>query len=95
MDTFAVLFVFCSAFWVYIVLWIVLKPKPLVSTFANAFTAIPTIVFLGVCGGMAAYFRIDSWFPVYCFCFPLMFNLIGMMSSSVYHFFNGWISLEL
>lgn len=68
-------------FWVYIVLWIVLKPKPLVTNVAKRLYRNPNDRFLGgVCGGIAAYFRIDSWIPRVLFLIPLLFNLIGIMS---------------
>ena len=68
-------------FWVYIVLWIVLKPKPLVTNVSKRLYRNPNDRFLGgVCGGIAAYFRIDSWIPRVLFLLPLLFNLIGMVS---------------
>jgi len=68
-------------FWVYIVLWIVLKPKPLETNVAKRLYRNPNDRFLGgVCGGIAAYFRIDSWIPRVLFLIPLLFNLIGIMS---------------
>ena len=82
---------FAALFWVYIVLWIVLKPKPLVSNVSKRLYRNPNDRFLGgVCGGMAAYFRIDSWIPRVLFLLPLMFNLIGMMSFfPLNHFFDS------
>jgi len=68
-------------FWVYIVLWIVLKPKTLVSNVAKRLYRNPSDRFVGgVCGGMAAYFKIDSWIPRIIFLIPLMLNLIGVIS---------------
>ena len=68
-------------FWVYIVLWIVLKPKTLVSNVTKRLYRNPSDRFVGgVCGGVAAYFRIDSWIPRIIFLVPLMVNLIGVIS---------------
>lgn len=68
-------------FWVYIVLWIVLKKKELVSNVTKRLYRNPHDRFLGgVCGGMAAYFKIDSWIPRLVFLLPLLLNLIGMVS---------------
>ena len=82
---------FAALFWVYIVLWIVLKPKPLATNVSKRLYRNPNDRFLGgVCGGMAAYFRIDSWIPRVLFLLPLMFNLIGMMSFfPLNHFFDS------
>lgn len=68
-------------FWVYIVLWIVLKPKELETNVSKRLYRNPNDRFLGgVCGGIAAYFKIDSWIPRLIFLLPLFFNLIGMIS---------------
>lgn len=68
-------------FWIYIVLWIVLKPKALVSNVAKRLYRNPHDRFIGgVCGGMAAYFKVDTWIPRLIFLLPLMLNLIGVIS---------------
>ena len=68
-------------FWVYIVLWIVLKPKMLETNVSKRLYRNPNDRFIGgVCGGIAAYFRIDSWIPRLLFLLPLMLNMIGMIS---------------
>ena len=68
-------------FWVYIVLWIVLKPKVLESNVSKRLYRNPNDRFIGgVCGGIAAYFRIDSWIPRVLFLLPLVLNMIGMIS---------------
>lgn len=68
-------------FWVYIVLWIVLKPKELGSNVSKRLYRNPNDRFIGgVCGGIAAYFRIDSWIPRVLFLLPLLLNMIGMVS---------------
>lgn len=68
-------------FWVYIILWIVLKSKPLESNVTKRFYRNPgDRVLGGVCGGLAAYFKIDSWIPRVLFLLPLVFNVMGMVS---------------
>ncbi|WP_294082857.1 PspC domain-containing protein [Proteiniphilum sp. UBA5384] len=68
-------------FWIYIVLWIVLKPKELESNVSKRIYRNPNDRFIGgVCGGIAAYFRIDSWIPRLLFLTPLILNMIGMIS---------------
>lgn len=72
---------FAVLFWVYIVLWIVLKPKELESNVSKRLYRNPNDRFVGgVCGGIAAYFRIDSWIPRVLFLLPLLLNMIGMVS---------------
>lgn len=68
-------------FWVYIILWIILKPKVLESNVSKRLYRNPNDRFIGgVCGGIAAYFRIDSWIPRLLFLTPLVLNMIGMIS---------------
>ncbi len=68
-------------FWVYIVLWIVLKPKALASNVTKRLYRNPNDRIIGgVCGGIAAYFRIDSWIPRVLFLTPLILNMVGMIS---------------
>ncbi len=68
-------------FWVYIVLWIVLKAMPLGSNVAKRFYRNPNDKLLGgVCGGLAAYFKIDSWIPRVLFLLPLILNVMGVIS---------------
>ncbi|MDR2815887.1 MAG: PspC domain-containing protein [Proteiniphilum sp.] len=77
---FFVLF-FGVLFWVYIALWIVLKPKELKSNVTKRLYRNPNDRFIGgVCGGIAAYFRIDSWIPRILFLLPLVLNMIGIIS---------------
>jgi phage shock protein PspC (stress-responsive transcriptional regulator) len=72
---------FAALFWVYIVMWIVLKQVPLETNVSKRLYRNPNDRMLGgVCGGIAAYFKIDSWIPRLLFLLPLMLNLIGMMS---------------
>ena len=68
-------------FWVYIILWIVLKEKHLESNVSRRFYRNPNDKYIGgVCGGIAAYFKIDSWIPRLIFLLPLFFNVFGMVT---------------
>jgi phage shock protein PspC (stress-responsive transcriptional regulator) len=68
-------------FLVYIVLWIVLKAKPLGSNVARRFYRNPNDKLLGgVCGGLAAYFKVDSWIVRVLFLLPLILNVMGVIS---------------
>lgn len=72
---------FSVLFWVYLVLWIVLKPKVLESNVTRRLYRNPNDRFLGgVCSGMAAYFKIDAWIPRLVFVAPLLLNFLGMVS---------------
>jgi len=79
----AFILLFSVLFWVYIILWIVLKPKPLESNASKRLYRNPTDRIIGgVCGGIATYFKIDSWIPRLIFAAPLLLNIIGMSSFS-------------
>lgn len=72
---------FSFLFWVYIVLWIVLRPKALEANVTKRLYRNPNDRFFGgVCGGIAAYFKVDSWIPRLIFLVPLLLNMIGMLS---------------
>lgn len=75
------LLLFSVLFWVYLILWIVLKPANLDTNIAKRLYRNPTDKLLGgVCGGIAAYFKIDSWIPRVLFLVPFMLNVMGMIS---------------
>lgn len=77
----AFILLFSVLFWVYIILWIVLKPIPLEPNIAKRFYRNPTDKWIGgVCGGIASYFKIDSWIPRVVFLTPVMLNFIGIAS---------------
>lgn len=81
----AFILLFSVLFWVYIILWIVLKPKPLESNVSKRLYRNPTDRIIGgVCGGIATYFKIDSWIPRLIFAAPLLLNIIGMSSFSFF-----------
>lgn len=68
-------------FWVYIILWIVLKAKPLESNVTKRLYRNPNDKYIaGICGGIAAYFKIESWIPRLIFILPLFINIFGIIS---------------
>ena len=76
---FLVLFGFL--FWVYIILWIVLKEKYLETNITKKLYRNPNDRYIGgVCGGIAAYFKIESWIPRLIFVLPLFINAFGIIS---------------
>ena len=78
-------------FWVYIVLWIVLKEKHLETNVTKKLYRNPTDRYIGgVCGGIAAYFKIESWIPRLIFLLPLFINVFGILSFfPLTHFFGN------
>lgn len=78
-------------FWVYIILWIVLKEKQLETNVTKKLYRNPTDRYIGgVCGGIAAYFKIDSWIPRLIFLLPLFVNVFGILSFfPLTHFFGN------
>ena len=78
-------------FWVYIILWIVLKEKKLETNVTKKLYRNPTDRYIGgVCGGIAAYFKIESWIPRLIFLLPLFVNVFGILSFfPLTHFFGN------
>lgn len=80
---------FSLLFWVYIILWIVLSPKALVSNVSKRLYRNPNERFIGgVCSGIAAYFKIDTWIPRVIFLLPLIFNVFGIARTPFFAFSN-------
>ena len=74
-------FVFLSSlfFWVYIIMWIVLPTKELPNNVSKRLYRNPNDRFIaGVSGGIAAYFKIDTWIPRLIFLLPVILNVFGM-----------------
>ena len=77
---------FSVLFWVYIVLWIVLKAEPLDwSGIKRLYRNPADRVLGGVCGGLAAYFKIDSWIPRLIFLIPFLLNFMVNISHSFFY----------
>ena len=74
-------FVFLSSlfFWVYIIMWIFLPTKELPNNVSKRLYRNPNDRFIaGVSGGIAAYFKIDTWIPRLIFLLPVILNVFGM-----------------
>lgn len=74
-------FVFLSSlfFWIYIVMWIVLPARELPNNLSKRLYRNPNDRFIaGVSGGIAAYFKIDTWIPRLIFLLPVLLNVFGM-----------------
>jgi phage shock protein PspC (stress-responsive transcriptional regulator) len=86
-----VLFTFIggSGFLLYIILWIVLPSRTLVSNIRKRLYRNPDNRMLGgVSGGIAAYFNIDVWIPRIIFLAPF---ILGVLSSI---FRSGWMRFD-
>lgn len=78
---------FSLLFWVYIILWIVLPKCHLPSNLKKRLYRNPNDRFIGgVCGGIAAYFRIDTWIPRIIFLLPILFNMVGLIRIPLFAF---------
>ena len=86
---------FSVLFWVYLILWIVLKPKALETNVSKRLYRSPNDRFIGgVCGGIAAYFKIDSWIPRLLFVLPLFLNIMGMISIPFFPWNRIWDNVD-
>ena len=73
-----------ALFWVYIVLWIIVPSQSIqTNTTKRLYRSTDDKVIGGVCGGLAAYFNINTWIPRLIFALPL---IIGIVSGP----FNMW-----
>jgi phage shock protein PspC (stress-responsive transcriptional regulator) len=74
-----VLFLFGGfGFLLYIILWIVVPTKSLRSNIVKRLFRNPDDkVIGGVCGGLAQYFKIDSWIPRIIFVLPFILGIVG------------------
>ncbi|MFM2145746.1 MAG: hypothetical protein RL732_582 [Bacteroidota bacterium] len=78
---------FAPLFWVYVLLWIIVPSKSLETNITKRlYRSSDNKVLGGVCGGLAAYFNIETWVPRLIFALPLLVSLI----SGSYHLFSGW-----
>jgi len=87
---------FSLLFWVYIIMWIILPAKHLQINLSKRLYRNPNDRFIaGVCGGIAAYFKIDTWIPRIIFLLPLIFNVFDIVRIPFLAFSNifrdyGW-----
>jgi len=75
---------FGAAFTVYLLLWVIVPSKSINSNITRRLYRNPDDrVIAGVCGGLAAYFRMETWILRLIFALPL---LIGIVSRGIYGF---------
>ena len=75
-------------FWIYILLWIIVPSQSLTSNITKRLYRNPDDkVIAGVCGGLAAYFDIQTWIPRLIFALPLILGIVG---GSFNAFFWDW-----
>ncbi|MBL0132634.1 MAG: PspC domain-containing protein [Chitinophagaceae bacterium] len=79
---------FGALFWVYILLWIIVPSQSLQTNITKRlYRSSDDKVISGVCGGLAAYFNIDTWIPRLIFALPL---IVGLISGPLNFFWNHW-----
>lgn len=78
-----------ALFWVYIVLWIIVPSQSAQSNITKRlYRSADDKVIGGVCGGLAAYFNINTWIPRLIFALPL---ILGILSGPFQVWWNdGW-----
>lgn len=87
-----VLFVllFGALFWIYILLWIIVpaeSEQERINIKRRLYRNPDDKVIAGVCGGLAAYFKVEAWKPRLIFSLPL---LLSMISGSIHTFWWHW-----
>lgn len=79
---------FGALFWVYILLWIIVPSKSMQTNITKRlYRSAEDKVIGGVCGGLAAYFNIDTWIPRLIFALPL---IVAIVSGPFNFWFNDW-----
>lgn len=69
---------FAALFWVYILLWIIVPSRSVQSNITKRlYRSADDKVIGGVCSGLAAYFKIDTWIPRLIFALPLLIGLVS------------------
>lgn len=79
---------FGALFWIYILLWIIVPSQSLQTNITKRLYRNPDEkVIAGVCGGLAAYFNIETWVPRLIFALPLV---IGILSGTFHALWWNW-----
>jgi phage shock protein PspC (stress-responsive transcriptional regulator) len=79
---------FGALLWIYLLLWVIVPSQSLSSNITKRLYRNPDDkVVAGVCGGLAAYFDIQTWIPRLIFALPL---IIGIVGGSFNAFFWDW-----
>ena len=78
---------------VYLVLWVVLPPKSMVTNIRKRLFRDPEHrVIGGVASGLASYFNIEIWIPRVIFCLPLIFGILRTISHHAWFDFDDSFS---
>jgi len=78
---------------VYLVLWVVLPPKSMVTNIRKRlYRDTDRRVIGGVASGLAAYFNIEVWIPRIVFCLPLIFGILRSIFRHVWLDFDNSFS---
>src|ERR1700722_5718671 len=81
---------FGTALLLYIILWIALPPKSLVTKIKKRLFRDPDHrVIGGVASGLAGYFNIEIWIPRVIFCLPLIVGVLGSIFRHMWFDFGG------
>jgi phage shock protein PspC (stress-responsive transcriptional regulator) len=90
---------FGIAFWIYVVLWIVLPTQSLKTNITKRlYRNSEGKTIAGVCSGLATYFKVDIWITRLIFALPLLFSIFdGLFWGDSFDFFPnvGFISGSL
>lgn len=89
-----ILFVLLSGalLWIYILLWIVVPSQSLRYNVTRRLFRDPNNkVIAGVCGGLAAYFRVAAWIPRVVFGVPVLIGALwGGIRAAMWHWPGDW-----
>jgi phage shock protein PspC (stress-responsive transcriptional regulator) len=79
---------FAALFWVYVLLWVIVPSQSVQTNITRRlYRSADDKVLGGVCGGLAAYFNIDTWIPRLIFALPL---ILGLISGTFNAFWWDW-----
>jgi len=68
---------FGALFWIYIILWIIVPSQSMQSNVTRRLYRNPDDkVIAGVCGGLAVYFRTETWVPRLIFLLPVILGVV-------------------
>jgi len=85
--------VFGTGVLVYLILWVALPPKSMVTSIRKRlFRDADHRVIGGVASGLASYFNIEIWIPRIIFCLPLIFGILKTISRHAWFEFGNSFS---
>ena len=79
---------FGALFWIYILLWVIVPSQSIrYKTVRRLYRNPDDKIVSGVCGGLAAYFHVQSWIPRLIFLLPLA---VGLLSKGINILWWDW-----